>query len=164
MAEEKMLAEAQQGLEQAGTDDRLVAVGEFFPRGHTGGMAVGGLAGSAAGGIGGSLGDALGLAAGSLVGMEAADAASGLPERVFVAVSQSTVYLMRGETHRLGHPTPGAVFGAFPRGSIECKVHQRVNVKVVELLDHTTGATVELEGSRIPRYHVGDVLDALRAD
>jgi hypothetical protein len=41
-------------------------------------------------------------------------------------------------------------------------VHQRVNVRVVELFDRTTGARVELEGARMPGFHVGDVLHALR--
>jgi len=48
------------------------------------------------------------------------------------------------------------------RARLETKVHQRVNVRVLELIDRETGARIELEGNRIPTLHTGPVLDALK--
>lgn len=42
-------------------------------------------------------------------------------------------------------------------------MHPRVNVRVVELIDETTSSRVELEGERLPGFHVSDVIDALRS-
>ena len=41
------------------------------------------------------------------------------------------------------------------------KVHQRVNVRVLELIDAATGARIELEGNRLPVTHSKDVIQAL---
>ena len=38
-----------------------------------------------------------------------------------------------------------------------------MNVRVLELIDETTGSKVELEGSRLPGFHMSEVLDALRS-
>lgn len=43
------------------------------------------------------------------------------------------------------------------------KVHQRVNVRILELIDQATGSRIELEGNRIPLTHSKDVIDALHA-
>ncbi len=40
-------------------------------------------------------------------------------------------------------------------------MHQRVNVRVLELVDRASGASVQLEGNRIPTLHTGDVIKAL---
>jgi len=58
-----------------------------------------------------------------------------------------------------GWPT-GLVF-AVPREGLEVKVHQRVNVRVLELIDGESGAAIELEGPRLPGFHAGAVIDAL---
>jgi hypothetical protein len=49
-----------------------------------------------------------------------------------------------------------------PRERIEAKVHQRVNVRILELIDESTGSRIELEGNRIPVTHSKDVIDLLR--
>jgi hypothetical protein len=41
------------------------------------------------------------------------------------------------------------------------KVHQRVNVRVLELVDSSSGSSIQLEGNRIPLTHTKDVIDAL---
>ena len=50
-----------------------------------------------------------------------------------------------------------------PRDRIEVKVHQRVNVRVLELIDESTGSRIELEGNRIPLTHSKDVIEHLRS-
>jgi len=40
-------------------------------------------------------------------------------------------------------------------------VHQRVNVRVLELIHGPSGDAVELEGPRLPGFHAGSVIDAL---
>ncbi len=42
------------------------------------------------------------------------------------------------------------------------KVHQRFNVRVLELIGED-GAAIELEGPRMPGFHAGSVIDALRS-
>lgn len=52
---------------------------------------------------------------------------------------------------------------AVPREGLTAAVHQRVNVRVLELIQDESGARIELEGSRIPVTHSKDVIDVLRA-
>ena len=40
-------------------------------------------------------------------------------------------------------------------------MHQRVNVRVLELIHGPSGDAVELEGPRLPGFHAGSVIDAL---
>ena len=49
-----------------------------------------------------------------------------------------------------------------PRAGLEVKVHKRVNVRVLELIDQESGAAIELEGNRIPVAHTKDVIQALQ--
>ena len=44
---------------------------------------------------------------------------------------------------------------------LETKVHQRVNVRILELIHKDTGSTVQLEGNRVPTLHTKDVIKAL---
>jgi hypothetical protein len=154
-----MLELVQVALRNGGIEDELIAVGQFNPRGHTGGLFAGAMLGSDAGGhLGGSIGGDIGLAAGSLAGMHAADEASGLPSSILVAVSAENVYGLDAPTR---HSEPrGIVFG-LPRSSVEAKVHQRVNVRILELIDKQSGDKIELEGNRLPITHSGDVIKAL---
>jgi hypothetical protein len=55
----------------------------------------------------------------------------------------------------------GALVFQVPRDQIEVKVHQRVNVRVLELVDSSTGSSIQLEGNRIPLTHSKDVISAL---
>lgn len=151
---------AEQVLTAQGIQDNLVAVGWFYPRGHTAAGFAGGLVG---GGIGDELGSAaggVGTVGGYVAGTHAADAASGLPERTIVAVSATHVYLLA--SHHEGGTAPTELFATLLRENMETKVHQRVNVRVLEIIDRASGAKYELEGSRVPMTHSEDVIKALR--
>ena len=156
MAEAQMIEVVQRALEDHDIDDTLVAVGEFFPRGHTGGMFVGGMLGGSLPGVAGDVG----LAAGSLAGMHAADSASPLPERMLIGVSATAVY---GFASRGRRREPSELAFRVPREGLDVEVHQRVNVRVVELIHDASGSRIELEGNRLPITHSKDVIEALRA-
>lgn len=159
MSEERMVELVQDALRERGIDDRIVAVGQFNPRGHSGGMFAGGLVGGDAGSGLGSLGESVGVGAGSLAGMRAADASSGLPASMLVGVSDSTVY---GFAARTRHDEPSELAFQVPRSGVTAKVHQRVNVRVLELIDDESGSRIELEGNRLPVTHSKDVIEVLR--
>jgi hypothetical protein len=158
MSEEKMVQLVHQALAKQGVEDQVIAVGEFNPRGHTGGLFVGGVVGEEAlGGLGGAA-DAVGTAAGSLAGMRAVDAASGLPPWMLLAVTEKRVYGFAGRRSA----EPSQLVFEVARDGLGVKVHQRVNVRVVELIDEASGSSIELEGNRLPITHSKDVIDALR--
>jgi hypothetical protein len=159
MSEETMVELVQKALEARGIDDRVEAVGQFNPRGHSGGLFVGGLLGGEAGGAIGGVGESVGLAAGSLAGMRAADAASGLPDKMLVGVSATTVYGFAAPTR---HTEPTALAFQVPRDAVTAKVHPGVNVRVLELIDDASGSRIELEGNRLPVTHSKDVIEALK--
>ncbi len=148
----------QGALAARGIDDEVVAAGQFNPRGHSGGMFVGGLAGDTAGGLLGGAGGAAGVGVGSVGGMHAADARSGLPESMLVGVSATTVYGVAAPTRR---SEPTALVFQVPRAGLTTKVDQRVNVRILELIDTAGGSRIELEGNRLPVTHSKDVVDAL---
>jgi hypothetical protein len=160
MPEDTMVALVQQALGDQGIQDEVVAVGEFNPRGHIGGLFAGGLVGGEVGDLAGGIGHDIGLAAGSLAGMHAADAASGLPEKMLIGVSKTTVY---GFAARTRHDEPTDLAFRVPRAALQVKVHQRVNVRVVELIDEASGSRIELEGNRLPVTHSKDVIEALQS-
>jgi hypothetical protein len=158
MSEASMVEAVRGALVARGIDDEVVAAGQFNPRGHTGGLFVGGLAGGEAGSALGGAGDAVGTAAGSLVGMNAADSASGLPETMLVGVTATTVYGFAGRSR---HAVPTELVFQVPRSGLRAEVHQRVNVRVLELIDEASGSAIELEGNRVPLTHSKDVIEAL---
>jgi hypothetical protein len=158
MSEERMLELCQEALAQRGIEDELVAAGQFYPRGHTGGLFVGGLAGDSVGGLLGGAGSAVGTAIGSLEGMRVSDEASGLPATMLVGVSATTVYGFAAPTR---HSEPRALAFQVPRTGLTAKVHQRVNVRVLELIENDGESRIELEGNRIPLTHSKDVIEAL---
>jgi hypothetical protein len=80
---------------------------------------------------------------------------------MLVGVSATNVYGF-GTERDGGERVPTELVFRLPRSQLEVRVHERVNVRVVELFDRATGARVELEGARMPGFHVGDVLHALR--
>jgi hypothetical protein len=156
MSEEKMIEVVGEALAALGIHDTVTAVGEFYPRGHTG-------AGFAGGMIGGDLGDSVGGAAGGVgtaggyvAGARAHDAASGLPDQMLVGVSESTVYGFSGDRRHARE----LVFRV-PREGLDVKVHQRVNVRVLELIDRASDSRIELEGNRLPVTHSKDVIETL---
>ena len=156
MSEEKIVAAVNEALAAAGIEDTATAAGEFEPRGHAGAGFAGGL-------IGGDLGDAFGSPAGGvgtvggyLAGTAAHDAATGLPERMVVGVSATAVYGFAGNR---AHPT--ALVLRVPREGLQAEVHQRVNVRVLELVHPESGSRIELEGMRLPITHSKDVIQEL---
>jgi hypothetical protein len=159
MSEGKMVELVQGALRDRGLDDEILAAGQFSPRGHTGGLFVGGMIGGEVGGRIGELGDAIGVAAGSIAGQHASDRASGLPAMMLVGVSATTVYGLAAATR---HSQPTELVFQVPRSGLSVKVHKRVNVRVLELIDEATGSRIELEGNRLPVTHSKNVIDLLR--
>lgn len=159
MSEARMIDVFRAALRDHGIDDDVTAVGEFYPRGHTGGGFAGGLVGGDAGDRLGSLAGGVGAAAGYMGGTRAADAASGLPSQMLVGTSPSTVYGFAATTR---HEEPTTLVFRVPRDHLQVRVHQRVNVRVLELIDGSTGSRIELEGNRLPVTHAKDVIDELR--
>jgi hypothetical protein len=141
-----------------GGSEEVLAAGVFNPRGHTGAMFVGGFAGDSAGGALGQLASSIGTAGGALAGAKIHDAASGLPEWLVLAVTPTAVIGFDTDRRR----RPAGVIFRLDRSRLETKVHQRVNVRVLELIDRESGSSVELEGNRIPTVHTGEVLKVLR--
>ena len=148
----------QGALAREGIDEQVVAAGQFNPRGHTGSMFAGGLAGGEVGGAAGSIGEAVGEVAGVAGGMRANQATSGMPQWMLVGVTAEMVYGFDGRSRS---KTPGAMVFKAERAGLEVKVHQRVNVRVLELIHTESGSRIELEGSRVPLTHAKDVIEAL---
>jgi hypothetical protein len=135
MSEQRMIAAMETALEARGIEDKLVAVGQFAPRGQSGGMSVGGLIGDAAG--------VAGTAAGTFGGWYVAGKAEGLPPAMMVGVSSTTVYGFGGWSR--SKPPKDLLF-TVPRSGLDVEVHQRVGVRVLELIDKESGSRIELEG------------------
>ena len=154
-----MVEMMQEVLATRGIHEELVAVGQFNPRGHVGGLFAGGMVGSEAGGLLGGVAEGVGLGAGSLAGMHAADASSGLPGNMLVGVSAATVFGFAARTR--SKPPTDLVFKV-PRAGLTVKIHQRVNVRILELED-ADGSRIELEGNRVPLTHSKDVIEELQS-
>jgi hypothetical protein len=108
--EAHMVEAVQEALGRLGVEDQVVAAGLFFPRGHTGARWAGrGRDRRGAGWDGGGRG----VVAGAFGGQRASDAASGLPERMLVAVSAATVYGF--DTHREREREPTDLLVRLPR-------------------------------------------------
>ncbi len=148
----------QQALAREGIDEQVLAAGQFNPRGHTGSMFVGGLAGGEVGGAEGSVGETVGEIAGVAGGMRANEASRGMPQWMLVGVTSDAVYGFDGRSR---NKAPGAMVFRLGRAGLEVKVHQRVNVRVVELIHPESGSRIELEGSRVPVAHAKDVISSL---
>lgn len=153
-----MVELVQDALAASGIRDDVLAAGQFNPRGQTGGMFAGGLAGSEAGGLLGEAGEIAGQEVGSIAGMHAAAARSGLPAKMLVGVTATMVYGFAAPTR---HSEPTALVFQVPRAGLTIKVHQRVNVRVLELIENASGSRIELEGNRLPVTHSKDVIDTL---
>lgn len=159
MKEHEMVQAVQSAVVRLGVDDEIRAAGYFEPRGHSGSMFVGGMIGGDLGDdLGGGLGGAVGTVGGGLAAQKAHDAASGLPQWMFVGVSDGTVY---GFAADRAHHRAGDLVFRVDREGLDVKVHQRINVRVLELIHADTGSRVELEGLRFPGQHAGDVINAL---
>lgn len=159
MSEQTMIEHVETALRDLGVSDAVVAAGQFQPRGHVGSMFAGGMIGDSLAGGASGLGDSVATTGGALAGARIHDAASGLPADMLVGVTATHVYGFAAP-HR-SSPAGALVFGV-SRDRLDVKVHQRVNVRVLELVDGPTGSRVELEGNRVPLTHSKDVVDALR--
>jgi len=153
-----MVRLVQGALEARGIDDQIRSAGQFEPRGHSGSAFIGGLIGGTVGDEAGGVGEAVGVVGGAVVGQHAHDAASVLPAQMLVGVSDTRVYGFAANSRR---SEPSALVFQLPRHELEIKVHARVNVRVVELIDTATGSHIELEGNRIPLTHSKDVIHDL---
>ncbi len=156
MSEQGMEAAVQEGLEREGIDETVLVAGQFSPRGHSGSMVAGQMAGSSVGSLAGAAGEVVGAAAGITGGMEADSAARGLPTYMLVGVTDDAVYGFEGAMKKAGR-----MAFRVPRRGLEAKVHQRIDVKVLELIDTASGARIELEGNRLPLTHSKDVISTL---
>ncbi len=160
MPEETMVRLVQEALTSQGIAEEILVVGQFNPRGHSGGMFAGGLSGGEAGGLIGGAAESVGVGAGSLAGMHAADKSSGLPSKLLVGVSAEAVYGFAATTR---NSPPTALLFRVQRSGLEVTVHKRFNVRILELRDVKSGSTIELEGNRLPMTHSRDVIDLLQA-
>jgi hypothetical protein len=163
MAEQDMVAAVQAALDHHGIDDTVREVGQFMPRGTTGSMFAGGMIGGEVGGAFGQVGDAIGTAAGALGGLAAEAESRGMPTQMLVGASDSMIYgfkMSKGGRRKEPHTLVFQV----QRAAVEVRVHGRVNVRVLELIDKETGSKVELEGNRIPVTHSHDLIEFLSSD
>ena len=158
MGEEQMVAIVTTALRGLGVEEEVLAAGQFMPRGHTGSMFAGGLVGDSLGGEG--LGGSVATAGGAIAGAHLHDASSGLPGTLLVGVTAAHVY---GFDSPSRHRPAGALVFGVARDRLSVEVHQRVNVRILELVDTATGSRIELEGSRVPVTHSKDVIEALDA-
>ena len=158
MSEERMVASITTALERLGAPEDVEAAGEFQPRGHTGAMFAGGFIGDTLGGSLPGPGDSVATIGGAIAGAHLHDAAAGLPEWMIVGVTPTHVCGFAAAARRR---EAGALVFRVPRASLDVKVHGRVNVRVLELIDTATGARIELEGNRLPVTHSKDVIEAL---
>ena len=81
--------------------------------------------------VGDEVGGSVGLAVGTFAGRRAADAESGLPSSIIIGVSDTAVYGFAGNRRRLHS---GLLF-RLDRAHVTVEVHQRVNVRVLEVID-----------------------------
>jgi hypothetical protein len=160
MSERTMVESVETALRGLGDAEAVTAAGQFQPRGHTGSMFAGGMIGDSLAGGSGGLADSVATTGGALAGARMHDAASGLPTNMLVGVTATHVYGFDA-AHRSS--PAGALVFRVSRDRIEVKVHQRVNVRILELVDSSTGSSIQLEGNRIPLTHSKDVIDVLRA-
>ncbi|HRD62469.1 MAG TPA: hypothetical protein PK324_22045 [Nocardioides sp.] len=159
MSEERMVEIVETALQELGVPESVVAAGQFMPRGHTGSMFAGGMLGDSVAGSLGGVADSVATVGGALAGAHLHDASSGLPSSMLVGVTATHVCGFAAKSR--SSPAGPLVFRV-PRAGIEVKVHQRVNVRILELIDTGTGSRIELEGNRIPLTHSKDVIEALQ--
>ena len=139
MNEQELIERTTEVLAASGAPENVEAAGIFNPRGHTGSMFAGGIVGD---------------------GAKVHDATTGLPEWLVVAVTPTSVVGFDTD----GRRRPTRPIFRFARSELETKVHQRVNVRILELIHKDTGSSVQLEGNRIPLLHTKDVIKALHGD
>ncbi len=155
MSEESMERSVQEALAHGGIADEVLVAGQFMPRGHSGSLVLGGMVGDSLGGIAGAAGGAVGTIAGMAGATEGTDALRGLPDHMVVGVTADAVYGFAGATKA------GPLAFKISREHLKATVHQRVDVRVLELADEESGGKIELEGNRLPITHSKDVISEL---
>ncbi len=145
----------QEALAREGIADEVLVAGQFSPRGHSGSFVLGGMAGDSLGGIAGAAGEAVGSVTGMVGATRATDAVRGLPDHMVVAVTADAVYGFAGATKA------GPLAFQISREHLKATVHQRIDVKVLELADEQSGSKIELEGNRLPITHSKEVISEL---
>lgn len=158
MAEEQLIENVEAALRELGFAETVRAAGQFMPRGHTGSMFAGGIVGDTVGGSLGGVADSVGTVGGALAGAHVHDAASRLPATMLVGVTDTFVCGFEAATR---HGPVGRIVFRVLRSNLQVEVHRRVNVRILELVESTTGSRIELEGNRLPVTHSKDVIDAL---
>ena len=157
MNEQKLLSEAQAVV---GQDDVLLAAGVFQPRGTQAGMSGGAaVGGSLAHGVAGMALTAAGMVAGERAGQTVASGTP-TPRWTVLAVSSERIYGLTGYGEGFAI-RPGAVFAVLRRDEVETTVHERVGVRVLEIVETGSGAALELETARLGGWHGADVLRLL---
>lgn len=156
MSEETMMALVQQALDGRGIKYEVTAVGEFYPRGHTGGLFARIVIGEDVGEALGGVGKAVGVAVGSLAGMKAADTASRLPSKMLVGVSHGGLRppIDVAEQGADRPRVPHAAGGTRGEGAQAAERPARADRRVLR-------PRIELEGNRVPLTHSKDVIAAL---
>jgi hypothetical protein len=134
MSEESMERSVQEALAHEGIGVEVLAAGQFSPRGHSGSLFMGGVAGESLGGVAGAAGAAVGTVAGMAGATEATGALRGLPDHMVVGVTADAVYGFAGATKA------GSLAFQISREHLKAVVHQRVDVKVLELIDEESGS------------------------
>ncbi len=102
-------------------------------------------------------------AAGMAVGERAGQTAAGglpTPGWTVLAVSAERTYGLTGHGERFAI-RPDEVFAVLRRDEIETRVHERVGVRVLEIVETASGAALELETARLGGWHGADVLRLL---
>ncbi len=82
---------------------------------------------------------------------------------MMVGASEKAVYGFAMAAGGRRHEPHDLLF-AVPRSALEIKVHGRVNVRTLELINDETGSKIELEGSRLPLTHSHDLIRYLAGD
>ena len=155
-----MIAAVQAALDHKGIDDRIEEVGQFQPRGQSGALFAGGMIGSEVGGAFGNVAQGVGLGLGAIGGATANAAARELPSKMLVGASPTTIYGFKMAS--MGRKKePHQLLFQVAREGLEVKVHGRVNVRILELVQAETGAKIELEGNRLPITHSHDLIKYL---
>jgi hypothetical protein len=111
----------------------------------------------AGGFIGDEIGGSIGGAAGAIAGIHANSASRGMPLHMMVGASDTTIYGFKMGKHGR-RDEPHELLFRMPRTETVVKVHGRVNVRILELIDEATGSKIELEGNRIPITHSHDLI------
>jgi hypothetical protein len=81
-----------------------------------------------------------------------------MPQQMLVGASASAIYGFKLRSRR---KEPHDLVFQVSRDHLDVNVHARVNVRVLELVNQSTGAKIELEGIRLPITHSHELIEYL---